>query len=89
MLQNNELAPIGLSTYSRPAHLKQTVEALQRNILASQSELYVFSDAPKAGDEEAVVKVRSFIKNIDGFKKTTIIERETNDRVFNLSLIHI
>jgi len=80
---NSELAPIGLSTYSRLEHLTKTVEALKRNTLASQSELYVFSDAPRPGDEEAVAKVRSFIKNIDGFKNITILERKTNDRVFN------
>ena len=83
MLNKNEFAPIGLSTYSRVAHLKQTVEALQKNTLAGKSELYVFSDAPKPGDEEAVGKVRSFINSIDGFKKITIFERETNDRIFN------
>jgi hypothetical protein len=80
---NSEFAPIGLSTYSRLEHLKKTVEALERNTLARQSELYVFSDAPKPGDEESVVKVRNFIKDIDGFKKTTIIERGTSDRIFN------
>lgn len=80
---NSELAPIGLSTYSRLEHLTKTVEALKKNTLASQSELYIFSDAPRPGDEEAVAKVRRFIKDIDGFKNITILERKTNDRVFN------
>jgi len=80
---NSELAPIGISTYSRLEHLKKTVEALKRNTLASQSELYIFSDAPRPGDEEAVAKVRRFIKDIDGFKNITLLERKTNDRVFN------
>jgi len=78
-----QLAPIGLSTYSRLGHLKQTVEALQKNELAGKSELHVFSDAPKIGDEEKVQAVRDYIKTIDGFKKVHIYERKENNRVAN------
>lgn len=77
------LAPIGLSTYSRLDHLKQTVDALQGNTLAPQSELYIFSDAPRPGDEEKVREVRNFIKTINGFKRVEIVERERNNRVYN------
>ena len=77
------LAPIGISTYSRLGHLKQTIESLQKNTLSKQNELYVFSDAPKKGDEEIVAKVRKYIHTVDGFKKVHIIERESNSRVFN------
>lgn len=77
------LAPIGVSTYSRINHLKQTVEALQKNTLAQESELYIFSDAPQKGDEEIVAKVREYIHTVDGFKKVHIVERETNGRVAN------
>ncbi len=78
-----ELAPIGVSTYSRLNHLKQTIEALQKNTLAKESELYIFSDAPQQGDEEIVSRVREYIHTIDGFKKVHIVERETNGRVAN------
>lgn len=78
-----ELAPIGVSTYSRLIHLKQTIEALQKNTLAKESELYIFSDAPQKGDEEIVQKVRDYIHTVDGFKKVHIVERETNGRVAN------
>lgn len=77
------LAPIGVSTYSRINHLKQTIEALQKNTLAKESELYIFSDAPQPGDEEIVAMVRQYIHTIDGFKKVYIIERKTNGRVAN------
>jgi len=77
------LAPIGISTYSRINHLKQTVEALQKNTLAKESELYIFSDAPQKGDEEIVTKVREYIHTVDGFKKIHIVEREINGRVSN------
>ena len=77
------LAPIGVSTYSRLDHLKQTIVALQKNTLAKASELYIFSDAPKLGDEEKVKKVRNYIHTIDGFKTVNIVERATNNRVNN------
>jgi len=73
------LAPIVLFVYNRPWHTKQTVEALQKNKLASESELFIYSDAPKNKEAEKKVKeVRDYIKSIDGFKKITIIEREKN-----------
>lgn len=77
------LAPICLSTYARVEHLKQTIAALEKNTLASQTDLYVFSDAPKLGDEEKVQAVRAFLKTVDGFKRVEIVERQTNSRVYN------
>ena len=79
----NNLAPIGLSVYSRLEHLKQTVEALRQNELASESELYIFSDAPKPGDENKVQAVRDYLKTINGFKTVHILERKENNRVKN------
>jgi hypothetical protein len=78
-----DLAPVGVSTYSRLNHLKRTIEALQKNTLATESEIYIFSDAPKKGDEEIVAKVREYIKTIKGFKEVYIFERITNSRIRN------
>lgn len=39
-------APILLFVYNRLEHLKQTMETLQNNTLAAESELYIYSDAP-------------------------------------------
>jgi len=75
----NDLAPIVLFVYNRPWHTRQTVEALQKNELASQSELFIYSDGAK--NEEArkgVDEVRAYIDSIDGFKKVTIIKRGKN-----------
>ncbi len=73
------LAPIILFTYCRPDHTRQTVEALSANEYASESVLFIYSDAPKnAKAEEGVQKNREYIKTIKGFKTITIIERETN-----------
>ncbi len=74
-----ELAPIVLFVYNRPWHSRQTVMALQKNELASESELFIYSDA--AANEQnisKVHKVRTYIKTVGGFKKVTIIEREKN-----------
>lgn len=73
------LAPIVLFVYNRPVHTRQTVEALQKNKLANESELYIYSDAAKnENGAEKVNEVREYIKTIDGFKKVSIIEREKN-----------
>jgi MoaA/NifB/PqqE/SkfB family radical SAM enzyme/polysaccharide pyruvyl transferase WcaK-like protein len=75
----SRLAPISVSTYIRINHLKQTIEALKKNTLAKESILYIFSDGPKKGDEEAVAKVREYIHTINGFKTTHIIEQKDNN----------
>ena len=73
------LSPIVLFVYNRLWHTRQTVEALQKNELAKDSELFIYSDAPKDKEAEKQVKdVRNYIKTINGFKKITIIEREKN-----------
>ena len=72
-------APIVLFTYNRPWHVRQTVDALQKNDLASESELIIFSDGPK--NEEASVKVgevRQYLKTITGFKRVRIYEQREN-----------
>lgn len=73
------LAPIVLFVYNRPSHVKQTIESLQKNELAEQSELFIFSDAPRTDEvQDNVKKVREYIKTIRGFKKITIVERTEN-----------
>lgn len=73
------LAPIVLFVYQRPKHTRQTVEALQSNALAKDTDLIVFSDAPKSETHaEGVDRVRQYIRQIDGFKSITIVERDIN-----------
>jgi len=90
-MQNNKnikgdviLSPIAIATYSRLDHLTKTINALRRNTLAAKSELYIFSDGPKKGDEEIVSKLRKYLYTIDGFKKVHIIERNTNNLIDNI-----
>ena len=69
-----------LFVYNRLKCTKQTLEALQKNDLASKSELIIYSDSAKnKNDLEKVAKVRAYIKNIDGFKK--IIIRKTKENI--------
>ena len=75
----NILAPIVLFVYSRPELTRFTVEALQRNHLAQESDLYIYSDAAKHSSiETQVAEVRKYIKSISGFHSITIIERKNN-----------
>ncbi|MCS6820407.1 MAG: sugar transferase [Microscillaceae bacterium] len=73
------LAPVVIFAYNRPWHLQQTVEALQRNPLAAQSILWVFSDFAKTSQEiEKVKQVRKYIRSLNGFAELHIVEREKN-----------
>jgi hypothetical protein len=75
----DNLAPIVLFVYNRLEHTKQTIGSLQKNELALQSELFIYSDEAKNENARTSVdEVRKFINSIDGFKKITIIKREKN-----------
>lgn len=72
-------APILLFVFNRPDHLRRTVEALQRNTLAAESILYIYSDAARTTEQNAAVsEVRKYIHSINGFKEINIIERKEN-----------
>ena len=78
-MMNSDLAPIVIFTYNRVKHLKATIDYLNKNELANESNLIIFSDAAKSNeDPEAVIKVRNYIKTINGFKSLKVIEREKN-----------
>lgn len=72
-------APVVLFTYNRLWHTQQTVASLQKNELAQDTEIYIYSDGGK--DEASwcqVNELRGYLKTIDGFKKITVIEQEKN-----------
>jgi hypothetical protein len=72
-------APIVLFTYDRPGHTRQTLEALTANDGAGESDLFVYSDGPKAPDRgDSVREVREYLRSLTGFKSVTVIEREEN-----------
>jgi hypothetical protein len=74
-----DLAPIALFTYRRLRHTTKTVAALQGNLLAHHSDLYIFSDGPR--DERAradVAAVREFLRTVGGFRSVTVTLRDRN-----------
>lgn len=78
----NQFAPICLFVYNRPEHTKKTLECLSSARLASESDLYIFADGPKAGaspDEiEKIHEVRKVIREKNWCKSTVIEESEAN-----------
>jgi hypothetical protein len=81
---SGSLAPIAFFVYNRLQHTKRTLEALAANTLASESDLFIFSDAPKNEQaEEGVRAVREYIRTVKGFKSVTVQEREKNEGVLN------
>ena len=74
-----ELSPVILFTYNRLWHTKKTVEALQKNELAIETKLFIYSDDANNNDNrESVDRVREYIKTISGFKTVIINERASN-----------
>ena len=72
-------APIALFAYARPDHLRRTIEALQLNKLASDSDLFVFSDAARTSDREAgVAAVRNYLLTLKGFRSVSLYNRPHN-----------
>lgn len=70
-------APVALFVYNRPEHTRRTLKHLQQNLLAEESRLFIFSDAPKQlQDEQQVLEIRDFAKEITGFKSVKLISRK-------------
>jgi glycosyltransferase involved in cell wall biosynthesis len=79
MSSSGTLAPVVLFCYNRPWHLRQTIESLQLNTLAAESDLIIYSDGPKqASDEKLIGEIRNYLSGIEGFKSIKIISSETN-----------
>jgi acetyltransferase-like isoleucine patch superfamily enzyme len=82
MTTSNNLAPIVLFVYNRPWHTRQTLEALEANVLANESMLFVFADGPKpnasAEDIDKINEVRSIVKEKQWCKSVELIESDAN-----------
>ena len=81
------LAPIIVFAYNRPEHLKRTLDALSKNKLADQSDLFIYCDGAKesATDEQKmrVVDTRKIAYTASGLKSVTIVERPKNIGLMN------
>jgi GNT-I family len=79
-------APIVFFAYNRPDHTRQTLEALSKNQLASQSSLFIYIDGPKANaTAETIAKIEA-VKKVAAEKKwcgqVSIIAAEKNKGLF-------
>lgn len=75
-------APVLLFVYNRAECTFKTLEHLKQNVLADQSELFIYSDGPKPGANEDDIKkiqeVREIIRIEKWFKEVHIIESPVN-----------
>lgn len=72
-------SPIILFVFNRPEHTRKTINALRKNYLAKESHLFVYADGPRSNTADpGVENVRKIIRQIDGFKEVTIVERSEN-----------
>ena len=75
----SQLSPIVLFVYNRPLHTKKTIEALLKNDLCKDSNIFIFSDGAKNNlQKNKINEVRTYLKSITGFNSITIKESETN-----------
>jgi len=78
------LAPIALFVYNRPDHTRRTLNYLQKNVLAEDSRLFIFSDGAKTdADQPKVDQVRQLIKEVSGFKSVKVINSKQNNGLAN------
>lgn len=74
-----DLAPIALFVYNRIEHVQKTIKSLSNNVLADESDLYIFSDNAKFPDDlNSINQVRNFCSKLENFKSVNIIHRESN-----------
>jgi hypothetical protein len=75
-------APIVLFVYNRSEHTRRTLDALAKNSLAEDSELWIFSDGPRTpGVEAQVEEVRTLIHSVESeswFRNVHIVEAKEN-----------
>ena len=61
----NVLAPVVIFVYNRPEHTKKTIEALSKNVLAKETEVFIYCDAAKnEKSKERVEQVRDYVDSL-------------------------
>jgi hypothetical protein len=74
--------PVVLFTYNRLEHTKKVVQSLQQNALASDTKLYICSDAAKTPENEPkVAACREYFKSVSGFAEVEVVELAQNHNV--------
>lgn len=77
-----EVAPVVVFCYNRPDHLTRTLNALAKNELAADSDLFIYCDGAKEGalpeQRAKVSSTREVAYSASGFKSVTVVERQNN-----------
>lgn len=73
------MTPIALITYNRPDHLRRTIDALSKNVGASKTDMFIFSDGPRSDNDQPLVsEVRHIIESTKGFRTVSRINNIVN-----------
>ena len=84
MNQSFKPAPIAFFCFNRADKTKEVLEALAKNDLAAESEIFIFCDGPRnIKDLPALKEVHQVIDEISGFKTKHILKRELNYGIKN------
>ncbi|CAA7603145.1 Nucleotide-diphospho-sugar transferases [Acididesulfobacillus acetoxydans] len=80
-------APVIVFVYARPEHTIRTIESLAKNDLADETQVHIYSDAPKNEKAvESVAAVREYIDSLPRrklFKSVKIVKAEFNKGLAN------
>lgn len=75
-------APVILFAYNRPEFVRQALQSLSENLLANETELFIFADGPKMGatieESEKISKVRQLLREKKWCGSVKIFESEFN-----------
>ena len=80
-------APVVVFVYKRLQHTRKTIESLMKNTLASETDVYIYSDGYKGeNDYNDVIEVRNYIRSLKEahpFSKLEVIEAPKNQGLAN------
>lgn len=80
------LAPVALFVYNRLEHTLKTIRALSQNELASDTELFIFSDGPKNDESKVQINIlRNSLKENPDLKKFKNVTFDFKPKNYGLS----
>ena len=83
-IPKRDTAPVLLFAYKRLETLQNTVNALAKNELAPQSDLFIFSDSGRREEDKPAVRaVRDYLQTVKGFRSVRIEEAIKNRGLAN------
>lgn len=75
----HKIVPIAVFAFNRPTHLRQTLNALAANELASESDVTIYCDGPRNLEEQRLTAAtRAVARKATGFRTCQLVERERN-----------